>query len=69
MRHIPHGRVARHTLPYALRDHSFTLFDWANQRNPTLTPGGTFLYHHKRVRPVLANLIAELSGIGPQGAA
>lgn len=41
------------------------LFDWAARFDgPALTNAGLWVCRHKRVRPALANAIAELAGLG-----
>ena len=59
------GMTKHHTVPRKLRQISLPLFDWADQRIAVLTAGGAFLRRRKFVSPVLANLVAELAGIGP----
>lgn len=58
MRKVNHRRPRRNG-PHP--DFSLPLFDWAARRS--LTPGGVWLYRHRRISPARANLIAELAGI------
>jgi hypothetical protein len=63
MRTIPH-RVPERT-PFL--DH-LPLFDWAAHRppEPRFTAAGRWLAHRVPLPPHVANLAAELAGLGPQ---
>jgi hypothetical protein len=66
MRHINDRRGKRHRIPRALEGHSLSLFEWADPQSPALSAGGTYLYRHKNIRPAIADVLAELIGIGPE---
>jgi hypothetical protein len=42
------------------------LFAWANRGLPPLTTGGAWLHRRYRLPRELAEVIAELAGIGPE---
>lgn len=55
----------RHQLKPQLGIVGLPLFDAVSMTPIThLTPGGAYLVRHRRVKPQLANAIAELAGIG-----
>lgn len=55
MRRIPQADSDYHFLP---------LFDWAARRGVKLTPGGRAVKRRTRLPPAVANVVAELAGIG-----
>lgn len=59
MRNISHRKPNRYGLV------GLPLFDWAARFNhPQLTDGGRWLHRRTGLSPTLANLVAELAGIG-----
>jgi hypothetical protein len=58
MRRIPYRRHARHEL------FELPLFHWSAMRRPPLTTGGRWLHRHRAVPRELADLVAELAGLG-----
>jgi hypothetical protein len=65
MSYINHRRSKRHNIPRVLQDTSLPLFEWADQHVQVLTAAGAYLHRRKNVRPAIADLVAELIGIGP----
>jgi hypothetical protein len=69
-RHSPSakGRMTMRKIPYRrpVRHHVFDLplFRWSAMRCPPLTTGGRWLHRHRAVPRELADLVAELAGIG-----
>jgi hypothetical protein len=49
--------------PCALGDNSLSC---AEHHSVTLTKGGSYLFRHKNVRPAIADVVAELAGIGKE---
>lgn len=64
MGRIRHRCPSRHKFRRALRENPLPLFDWADRCAVTFTVGGAYLCRRKHIRPVLANVVAELAGIG-----
>jgi hypothetical protein len=58
MRRIPYRRHARHDV------FELPLFHWSAMRRPPLTTGGRHVHRHHHVPRELANLVADLAGIG-----
>ena len=60
MRKIPYRRGVRHEV------FDLPLFHWSAMRCPPLTTGGRWLHRHRAVPRELADLVAELAGIGSE---
>jgi hypothetical protein len=60
MRRIPYRRGVRHEV------FELPLFHWSAMRGPPLTTGGRWLHRHRAVPRELADLVAELAGIGSE---
>ena len=58
MRKIPYRRPVRHEV------FELPLFHWSAMRRAPLTTGGRWLHRHRAVPRELADLVAELAGIG-----
>ena len=58
MRRIPYRRAVRHDV------FELPLFHWSELRRTPLTTGGRWLHRHRAVPRELADLVAELAGIG-----
>jgi hypothetical protein len=58
MRKIPYRRPVRHGV------FELPLFHWSAMRRAPLTTGGRWLHRHRAVPRELADLVAELAGIG-----
>jgi len=59
MRKIAHRPPVRHGL------FDFPLFHWSASRDmPPLTDGGRWVHRRTGLPPTLANIVAELAGIG-----
>lgn len=60
-------RAPRHKFP-CFSHGSLPLFGWAERRS-NFTVGDAYLFRHKRVKPPLAYLVADLAGIRPRSEA
>jgi hypothetical protein len=58
MRRIPYRRPVRHEV------FDLPLFRWSSMHRPPLTAGGRWLHRHRAVPRELANLVADLAGLG-----
>jgi hypothetical protein len=60
MRKIPHRPPVR----YEVFD--LPLFNWSATRDVPFTTGGRWVHRRTGLPPTVANLLAELAGLGPQ---
>jgi hypothetical protein len=59
-------RRSKRQLPRVLCDSPLAFSEYAEPHSIALTRGGSYLCHRKNIRPAIADVVAELMGLGTE---